>query len=236
MLTSRLACLIGGTLLLLCAQASFDFSPTGGPAPSGAHAVKPATSRNRPGVARQFAPQARFENTLVPPIELAEASRLEPAALDRDFAYGGRAIFHPHGERVCASGCAASRHPTPELTVELFHNLMAQYAVEPIDPPGQALETLLFHGRQTRELIKVSSGEPVDQLRRRLLLGELSRTHAEISVRVIDTSGSIRAALPPTQVPLDRRHVFPLDADNLQPLRVSGTVKRVGLHHLWTRL
>jgi hypothetical protein len=37
-------------------------------------------------------------------------------------------------------------------------------------------------------------------------------------------------------VPLDRRHVFKMDTKDLPPLITSGTVKRVGLHHLWTRL
>ena len=40
----------------------------------------------------------------------------------------------------------------------------------------------------------------------------------------------------PERVPLDRRHVFELTPADLQPLVASGTVKRVGLHHIWTRL
>ena len=37
-------------------------------------------------------------------------------------------------------------------------------------------------------------------------------------------------------VPLDRRHEFDMQVNNVQPLITSGTVKRVGLYHLWNRL
>jgi len=37
-------------------------------------------------------------------------------------------------------------------------------------------------------------------------------------------------------VPFDRRHVFEMKTNSLQPLVTSGTVKRVGLNHAWIRL
>jgi hypothetical protein len=46
----------------------------------------------------------------------------------------------------------------------------------------------------------------------------------------------VRSWLDPTEVPFDRRHVFEMEASGVQPLVTSGTVKRVGLYHLWTRL
>ena len=57
-----------------------------------------------------------------------------------------------------------------------------------------------------------------------------------MEVRVVDEHREIRCWLLPTSVPFDRRHVFELETANVQPLVVSGTVKRVGLNHLWTRL
>ena len=69
-----------------------------------------------------------------------------------------------------------------------------------------------------------------------MLDDELKKTHVLVSLRVLDESGAIRSKLTNVRVPLDRRHVFAMQNEGLQPLVTSGTVKRVGLDHLWTRL
>jgi hypothetical protein len=154
----------------------------------------------------------------------------------REFEHDSRAVFEPHGNQVCASGCALNRHPTGKLSAAHFHELMAQYALEPAAAPSPSLEELLFYGPQTRQLIEADGMAPLKADQAVFLWDELKRTHAKISLRVIDSNGEVRTWLPPTRVPLDRRHVFEMETKNLQPLVTSGTVKRVGLDHLWVRL
>lgn len=153
-----------------------------------------------------------------------------------DFSSDERAHFHPHGKQVCASGCALSNHPTPVLSRDEFLSLIAQCAVGPMNETNHALETLMYYGRQADVQLDGLGTNPLDAPRLEFLRRELSRSYASISLRLIDERGVIRAELPPTRVPLDRRHVFELDATDLPPLVASGTVKRVGLHHLWTRI
>lgn len=178
--------------------------------------------------------EAGGESVLVPPAIIGtQAVTPRPllhAALD------GRALFEPHGEQVCASGCAVSRHPTEELSDASFEDLIQQYANEPMGEESQALETLLFFGPQSLQRLEQHGCGVLDQQRFDFLRQELQRTHARIAIRVVDESGVVRTWLPSTRVPLDRRHVFTMDVQNVQPLVTSGTVKRVGLYHLWTRL
>ena len=180
--------------------------------------------------------QAAIAESLVRPIEVQP--RGDSISLERngEFVPSERATFHPHGEEVCASGCAASHHPTEQLTQSRFEQLLADYSVEPIDEAGEAFETLLYYGRQVTVLLERRGTGPLDSLRAVLLKQELARGHAEVSIRMVDESGVVRASLPPTLVPLDRRHEFELVPHNLQPLIASGIVKRVGRDHLWTRL
>ncbi len=175
--------------------------------------------------------------------------------------HASRAHFHPHGRDVCASGCALSNHPTDRLSRDKFQTLIKQYAAGPRDGSNLALETLLFYGPQTAAHLRFASAPSVRSVshnknqsaaplptlksgplktlsseHRAFLEKELRRNTVRVEVRVVDEHGELRASLPSTAVPLDRRHVFDLDEHNLQPLSVSGTVKRVGLDHLWTRL
>jgi len=152
------------------------------------------------------------------------------------FAHDEGAAFHAHGEQLCASGCAASRHPTDSLSEEYFNELMAEYSQQSMTQDSPALEKLLYYGPQTRKLIEQNGFSPLNSERATFLWEELETTHAKISIRVIDESGTIRTWLEPTLVPFDRRHVFKMETSNLQPLVTSGTIKRVGLNHLWVRL
>lgn len=155
---------------------------------------------------------------------------------ERRYVHDKRAHFHAHGQQLCASGCALSRHPTKTLTADKYRQLLRSYATGPLDESNLALETLLYFGRQTEQFLNFDSGSTLDSRRRQFLRQQLSRTHATVAIRVVDEQNEVRVSLPPTRVPLDRRHVFEMDKGNLQPLVTSGTVKRVGLEHLWTRL
>jgi hypothetical protein len=161
---------------------------------------------------------------------------MSPVALNADFSSSDRAHFHPHGEKVCASGCAASHHPTPNLSVDEFRRLMLEFASGPMDETNPALESLLYYGRQTQALLKRHGTLPLSAERVALLQRELRHSHVLISFRVVDEHGVVRVRMQQTRIPFDRRHVFEMDVKDLPPLVTSGTVKRVGLHHLWTRL
>ncbi|MDH3719031.1 MAG: hypothetical protein OES79_13015 [Planctomycetota bacterium] len=196
----------------------------------------------------QPAGQTAAADPLVPPLQVpgmlpplsephpVKLGLFNPLSIVNPFGHDPRAAFHAHGQQICASGCAASRHPTEELTEARFHELIARYADEPVSEESLALETLLYFGRQTREMLARVETLPLDPRRARVLARELAITHARIAIRVVDQDGEIRTWLPPTSIPFDRRHVFDMETHNVQPLVTSGTVKRVGLYHLWTRL
>ncbi len=147
-----------------------------------------------------------------------------------------RAHAHPHGHQVCASGCALSNHPTAKLSAQAFHELLSEFANGPISEDSKALEALLFYGSQTKRLVDADGTFPLDERRAAFLSRQLLQNHAVVSFRIIDRHNAIRATLRPTLVPLDIRHEFQVDGNRLQPMEASGTVKRVGLHHLWTRI
>ncbi len=175
---------------------------------------------------------------LVQPIAIdPEYLQAVSAYLDPEDQIGaGRAHAHPHGDQVCASGCAASNHPTPLLTKDEYLRLIGDYANQPMTEDSPALEALLYYGRQTEMYLDRVGPQALDDRRLTFLRRELTRTHAYVSFRVVDTNGVIRVYLPPTRVALDIRHEFTMDTHELQPLVTSGTIKRVGLYHLWQRI
>lgn len=165
-----------------------------------------------------------------------------------DPASEGRAIAHPHGPHVCASGCSANAHPTKPLTKKEFHRLMGEYARQPIreDKPDSALEELLYFNRQT--LLFMDRDGPIyfdgqgqeqrlEAERAAFLRRELSRRHVYVEVRVVDENGVIRLWNKPARVPMDIRHGFVMENNRFpQYTEPTGTVKRVGLYHLWQRI
>lgn len=168
------------------------------------------------------------DETLVPPINLGDEFA--------NFEHGSDAHFHPHGQEVCASGCAASNHPTATLTRIEFVDLMEKFANQPLTEESFALESLLYYGRQTLSMIETYGSQNLDEARLSFLRSQLEFTHADVQIRIVDESGEVRSWIKPTKVPFDRRHVFTMETKNVQNLVTSGTVKRVGLHHMWTRL
>lgn len=144
-----------------------------------------------------------------------------------------RAYPEPHGEQLCASGCALSRHPTPPLTRERYRELRRDYLEK---GSQEALDELLYFGPQTRLKLETDRDlRPSARLER--LQRELKRERVLVSFRLIDSEGVERVKMPPMNVPLDLRHVFePLQAQGVQPPEASGTVKRVGLGHIWQRI
>jgi hypothetical protein len=147
-----------------------------------------------------------------------------------------KVVFEPHGESLCASGCALSRHPTPTLEKAHFLKLLRDFADQPMSEDSPALEELLYFGPQTERMLK-EQDNALDSERRRFLVKELAKELVRVEFRIVDESGKVRVSLPPTTVPFDRRFVFePLLTDEFQPPEASGTVKRVGLNHIWQRI
>ncbi|MCH2181216.1 MAG: hypothetical protein MK108_04350 [Mariniblastus sp.] len=179
-------------------------------------------------------------DALVPPIgpasQFTSLSNKDSEPYRSPFDHDELAIFEPHGDQVCASGCALSRHPTGKLTAGRFQELLQQYSHQPVDLASPSLEELLYFGPQTLALLESQDHDILDMEHADRLRRELTRTHARISIRVIEQDGTKRCWLPPTRVPFDRRHVFEMETESLQPLVTSGTIKRVGLHHIWARL
>jgi len=135
---------------------------------------------------------------------------------------------------ACMTGCAVE--PAGPLSDGEIASLLAKVAVEPYGAPTIALETLLFHTDATRAYLAVHGTNPLDPERGRLLRRELSRTHAIVSMRLVDAHGVVRARVDESRVPLGKKeHIAFKDYVRLQPFEASGTVTRVGLGHIWTR-
>jgi hypothetical protein len=156
----------------------------------------------------------------------------------------GRATAHPHGKQTCASGCASDQHPTPPLLKEEFQRLMALYAHEPMSDQSEGLETLLYYGRQSLLYLDQLGPGPLDKQREEFLRRELyvsptkiDRLHVLVELRVVDEFGVVRVWNKPAPVPLDKRFGFEFTTNDYQRIEEStGTVKRVGLYHLWQRI
>jgi hypothetical protein len=102
---------------------------------------------------------------------------------------------------------------------------------------SKALQTLLFYGRQTLLLMDKNGDAPLDAERAAFLRRELGRTHVYVELRMIDENGVVRLWNKPARVPLDIRHGFEYTTTDYQEIEEStGTVKRVGLNHLWQRI
>ena len=165
--------------------------------------------------------------SLVPPLHIPS---LEHGSTWREDEHERRASAHPHGEQICASGCAASRHPTEKLEKQLFDELIHRW--EHLGD-SEAFDELLYFGPQTRaRLMQLNSLSS----RLRTLARELERDRVRVELRLITREGKVLADLPPQIVPFDIRHEFDLREFGIPQLVASGTVKRVGVDRLWGRL
>ncbi|RMG08010.1 MAG: hypothetical protein D6731_22605 [Planctomycetota bacterium] len=139
----------------------------------------------------------------------------------------------------CVGSCAtASDGPAP-LGAERVRALLAAFAREEPRGAGPAGEALLFHHAAVRAFLAQGGAGPLDAERAAFLRRELARDHAWIEVRVVDAEGTERLRMRPRRVPLDEKqhlHAGPDERVRLPSLEVSGTVRRVGLDHLWTRI
>jgi hypothetical protein len=139
--------------------------------------------------------------------------------------------------KSCGPGCASANDAPGQLSKDEIEGLLLRFGTEPMARGSVALETLLFSHRQVEPLLKARKALPLDAERETFLRTELAKSHAWLDMRVVDTHGVERVRLGALRVELGvKQHVAPRRLVGLQPLEVSGTVRRVGLDHLWTRL
>ncbi|MCZ6602546.1 MAG: hypothetical protein O6952_06040 [Planctomycetota bacterium] len=142
----------------------------------------------------------------------------------------------PSDPQGCAAGCAAIAIPNPDLTHDEFEDLLVRLAREPLNEMSPALETLLFYGPKAARHLATHGAAALDNARARFLEKELARQEIWVSMRVVDEKGTVRVSMAPTRIPLgERRHLRVEEATDLQPPEFTGTVRRVGLNHIWTR-
>ncbi len=134
----------------------------------------------------------------------------------------------------CASGCSLKKHPVPHFTTELFTEALAAYAEAPVDQESEALDTLLFYGTRTEELIESYGTGPLSAAHRAFLTRELTRRFAYTEIRMVEPDGNIRASVS-QRVPIAIKQHLHAEVKDLQPLEFNGTVMRVGLNTVWSR-
>jgi len=85
---------------------------------------------------------------------------------------------------VCATGCSAATTPVEGLSEEAFEELLEQYSEHAFDQPSPALETLLFHSAEVRELAERLGLGALDAEHAEFLEREVEHGHARLSVRM----------------------------------------------------
>ena len=136
----------------------------------------------------------------------------------------------------CVGSCSAVSDGPSAVGAAKLRGWLQEFRGQPMSGESQALEALLFHREAARAELESAEALALDPKRRALLERELTRDAAFLEVRVRDTSGRVRLRLAKTRVALDEKQHLALSNDLAQHVEYSGTVKRVGLDHLWVRL
>ena len=134
------------------------------------------------------------------------------------------------------STCGSHSHFDPPITRVEYMQLIERFGKGPLDETNQALETLLYHGRETEFFLSRDDlpCPPADHLA--FLKKELTKTHGMVSFRIVDDEGVERVRLGPQKVPFGKKqHLHPETRLDVQDMDFSGTLKRVGLYHIWAR-
>jgi hypothetical protein len=138
---------------------------------------------------------------------------------------------------TCVSGCGVAADGSSELTLAEYRSLIKLYAREALGSEPRALETLLFHAEHTLRHVEAIGLSGLDDEHAAFLMRELGRDHGALEVRLLGTDGTVRLRLEPNAFPIGRKqHVRPEHVVDMAPPELSGTLQRVGLDHIWTRL
>ncbi len=141
----------------------------------------------------------------------------------------------PGNSGACHS-CSLTQHDLPTISDATLLEHLDEYAGLPLGSESSAIDQLLFHGDRTRTLLR-SNPARLPARQRAFLERELNRTHARVFLRVVDAAGNVVTHVDGARVPLDeKQHLMGSNLVALKPHEFNGTVKRVGLHHLWTRM
>lgn len=135
----------------------------------------------------------------------------------------------------CTTDCAgpAPEEGPPAPSAEEYAKLFHDWTERPMREASLPLETLLYHGPSTRHALHAADLSPE---RRQYLESELARNRGAIEVRLVDESGAVRAHLDADGLTLGTgTHLHLHDSGSLGDIELSGRVRRVGLHHLWSR-
>jgi hypothetical protein len=137
---------------------------------------------------------------------------------------------------TCVGSCSAVSDGPSKSDPAKIRAWLHAFASQPMSSESPALEALLFHREATKlELFSVEA-LALDTKRAEFLARELERDTAYLEVRVRDAAGRVRIRLPEQRVALDEKQHIETENDLAQHVEYSGTVKRVGLDHLWVRL
>ncbi|MEM7205269.1 MAG: hypothetical protein AAF628_33750 [Planctomycetota bacterium] len=138
---------------------------------------------------------------------------------------------HPDGG---CSSCGGSSHFLPPPAPGEFDGWIRRYATEPMAEGSEALETLLYHDARSRELLATRGAPQLDADRHAYLARELARERAIVSLRVVDAAGTEHLRVDDATVRIgEKAHLHATGQSDA--CEFSGTVKRVGVHHLWAR-
>jgi len=137
---------------------------------------------------------------------------------------------------TCVGSCSAVSDGPSKSDPAKIRGWLADYATQPMSSESPALEALLFHREATKLQLLSLEALSLDDARAAFLERELQRATAFLEVRVRDAAGQVRIHLPERRVALDEKQHLETENDLAQHVEYSGTVKRVGLDHLWVRL
>lgn len=146
-------------------------------------------------------------------------------------------IETPSNDPDCTpKGCGTVDSRDPDYTSEVFEGLLAAWQNDPIGESTEALDTLLFHTWESAEYVELLGTDSLDAEHATFLKQELAKSVVDVEMRLVDEHGALRGHMTSEGVPLkEKQHLVFADTGSLKRFEASGKVKRVGLHHLWSR-
>lgn len=139
--------------------------------------------------------------------------------------------------KPCKTGCAVADHGQGRLADDELVDWLQAYQDSDETLASVALETLLYHGAQVREFVRENAWASLDSKHRQKLQTELGRIYAVVELRLVNDEGELVSRMPPTEVLVgEKTHLHVPSFLGVPSFEISGTVKRVGVAHLWARL
>lgn len=142
-------------------------------------------------------------------------------------------VVTPDGQTTAIACGTTCTGPSPDdgkrLGDDEIRRLLGQFRTDEL-----AVDTLLFHADEVAahldahpDAVSVADGA--------WLRAELSRDQVAIRFRLVDDLGDVRGELDEVVRLSSKQHLKLRGTEELGRVEVNGKIKRVGLHHLWTR-